>query len=205
MSHLTDGPSGPAPFYFALKWITKVAGTIREFYVNSSLDTRPTEKTFSRRPYNSICNWSEMKSGISFMPSLLPKSSLRGDITLSTFNSVKESIFTVGKHSRHLLTNVCPRPVLPCWYCVGRLGENNQLVLAGSAALMCGKPGILRLSIGIDYVCGSLCLWIDTIRLKRRGRREGRRRSSRLREWVCVWWSHMRRVRRFELLLLLFL
>lgn len=142
--------------------------------------------TFSRRSYNSVCNWSEMKSGISFMPSLLPKSSLSGDITHNTFNSVKENIFTVRKHSRHLVTNVCPRPVLPCWYCVGRLGENNQLVLAGSATLMCGKLGILSLSIGIDYVCGSLCLWIDTIRLKRRGRKEGRRRSRRLREWVCV-------------------
>lgn len=167
-------------------WITKVAGTIRVFYVSSSLDTWPTEKTFSRRPYNSVCNWSEMKSGISFMPSLLPKSSLSGDITHNTFNSVKENIFTVRKHSRHIVTNVCPRPVLPCWYCVGWLGENNQLVLAGSATLMCGKLGILSLSIGIDYVCGSLCLWIDTIRLKRRGRKEGRRRSRRLREWICV-------------------
>lgn len=119
--------------------------------------------------------------------SLLSKSSLSGDITHSTFNSVKENIFTVGKHSRRLVTNVCPRPVLPCWFCVGRMGENNQLVLAGSATLMCGKLGILSLSIRIDYVCGSLCLWIDTIRLKRRGRKEGRRRSRRLREWVRVY------------------
>lgn len=131
-----------------------------------------------------------MKSGISFMPSLISKSSLRGDITHNTFNNVKENIFTVGKHSRHLVTNICPRPVLPCWYCVGRLGKNNQLVLAGSATLMCGKPGILRLSIGIDYVCGSLCLWIDTIRLKWWGRKEARRCSSQLREWVCVREAH---------------
>ncbi len=193
MSHLANGPSGTAPFYVAPdseNESLKSLALSEAFMWIALWILGPTEKTFSRRPYNSFCNRSEMKSGISFMPSLIPKSSLRGDITRNTFNSVKENIFTVGKHSLHLVTNICPRPVLPCWYCVGRLGENNQLVLAGSATLMCGKPGILKLSIGIDYVCGSLCLWIDTIRLKWWGRKEARRRSSQLREWVCVREAH---------------
>lgn len=191
---LSDGPSGPPPFTFpdckheSLKYLALsdsfmrialwILGQGRKYSVGGHITVSAIEAKWSRASH-------------------LRRPFYRSHHSAET---LRVAPLTVRRrtylHYENILADLWQTFVLHPSSPAGIVGDGGARITSWSwqaLRLWCAESrGFFHcLTIGIDYACGSLCLWISTIRLKRRGREEKKRFQAAL-ENGCVWWVHMR-------------